>query len=128
MFNKCLATEVNLRRKASALRFALGAAVACRTVGGAWAAGTVKGQLVRDSETPQGESATYSVQLDDGSIIVVRSDCSSVITGAPSPEAAAAATSSSSSSTSSSTTTATTTTTPGDEESAKARDRSWYLP
>ena len=30
MFNKCLATEVNLRRKASALRFALGAAVACR--------------------------------------------------------------------------------------------------
>ena len=126
MFNKCLATEVNLRRKASALRFALGAAVACRTVGGAWAAGTVKGQLVRDSETPQGESAAYSVQLDDGSIIVVRSDCSSVITGAPSPEAAAAA--ASTSSTSTTTTTATTTTTPGDEESAKARDRSWYLP
>ena len=53
MFNKCLATPENLRRKASALRFALGATVACRTVGGAWAAGTVKGQLVRDAETPQ---------------------------------------------------------------------------
>ena len=54
------------------------------------------------SITPQGQVAPYQVQLDDGRVVVVRSDCSSVICSAP------------------------TTATPDDEESAKGRDRSWY--
>jgi hypothetical protein len=51
------------------------------------------------SITPQGQQAPYQVQLDDGRVVVVRSDCSSVICSAPHPD---------------------------DEESAKGRDRSWY--
>ena len=82
MFNKCLATPENLRRKASALRFALGAAVECRHGRPAWLSGTVVGQLVRDDDTPQGLVAPYQVQLDDDRVIVVRKDCSSVIRSA----------------------------------------------
>ena len=56
----------------------------CRTGPGldAWNLGAVVELLVRDQWSPQGMFSPYRVRLDDGRVVVVRSDCDSVIRGA----------------------------------------------
>ena len=63
-FNACLATPDNLASKAAALRFAVGARVACK-VGGRWTPGTVVAHLYRDVHMRPGMVAPYQIELDE---------------------------------------------------------------
>ena len=84
--SQCLATAENLQRKASTLRFKVGAPVQCRTAEGAWCAGTVEGQLIRGEGMTPGVVAQYQVRLQDGRAIPVMTDCATVIRAADEPE------------------------------------------
>ena len=64
-FDACLATPENLRKKADALRFAVGDRVECKTGCDEWTSGTVVALLYRDDKMPQGKVAPYQIELDD---------------------------------------------------------------
>jgi len=80
-FNACLATPENLRRKAAALRFAVGDKVECRM--DQWIPGVVVALLYRDDcgNMQEGQVAPYQVKLDDaeGSLIWPPHDSDQVI-------------------------------------------------
>jgi len=86
-FNECLATPENLERRQKALRFAVSDKVECKTDDDdEWSVGTVASLLWRNDRMPPGVVAPYQIQLDDGTITWVPSDCDSVIRAAPSFE------------------------------------------
>jgi len=62
-FNNCLATPENTKKKAEALRFAIGDEVDCMT--GQWRPGTVVALMYHHDNMPDGMVAPYRVQLHD---------------------------------------------------------------
>ena len=61
-FNACLATPENMKKKAAALRFAIGDEVECML--GAWHRGTVVALVYRDDAMPEGMVAPYQIRLE----------------------------------------------------------------
>lgn len=67
-FDACLATPENLKKKADALRFAVGDRVECKTGSDSWSPGSVVALLYRDhspnARMPPGMLAPYQISLD----------------------------------------------------------------